>query len=124
MVSFRVLNTWGGIFIPKKYRIIAENRYMTVREIIETGGGVLNSSSWGPYARANGVEYVENTPEEIAGLALEMDSRIRGTWRDSAEDEEMQGAFWAAFEKFTFAFGGPIHCRIATTYLRANPEII
>ncbi len=122
--SFLVTNVWGGVFIPKKYWLVGERRFMTVREIVETGGGVLDSGSWDGYAQRMGVEFVENTPEEIVDLAIEMDERLKGTWRDTPEDEEMQRLFWSAFEGFPFSFGGKIEARIATTFLRRNPDFL
>ena len=122
--SFLVTNVWGGVFIPKKYWLVNERRFMTVHEIVETVGGLLDSGNWDNYAKRMGVEFVENTPEEILDLAVEMDDRLRGTWRDTPEDEEMQRVFWSAFEDFPFSFGRPIHARIATTFLRRHPDYI
>lgn len=122
--SFMVTNVWDGVFIPKKYWLVNERRFMTVREIVETGGGLLSSGNWDDYAQRMAVEFVENSPEEIVDLAIEMDVRLKGEWQDTPEDEERQRLFWSAFEGFPFSFGGPVQARIASTFLRRNPDFL
>jgi hypothetical protein len=41
------------------------------------------------------IQLLENTPEEIAELAIEMHQRIRGEFRPSQEDEELQRRFFS-----------------------------
>ena len=33
-----------------------------------------------------GIELVENSPEEIRAVAIEMDERLKGVWQDTEED--------------------------------------
>jgi len=46
----------------------------------------------------NNVELQENTPEEIKDLAIEMDERISGSWKETEEDLLLQKKFWHIFE--------------------------
>jgi hypothetical protein len=44
-----------------------------------------------------GLEGIENTPEEISAVTIEMDERLNGTWETTEEDEELQQKFWTLF---------------------------
>jgi putative glycosyltransferase (TIGR04372 family) len=48
------------------------------------------------YRRA-GVEWMDNTPDEILELAAEMDDRLRGVWRNEPGDQELIDRFWHIF---------------------------
>ena len=67
------------------------------------------------------LELIENTPEEIHAVTIEMDERLKGTWQTTPEDKELQERFWALF--------GPDKLkspdlRIGTKYLRENQELL
>ena len=67
------------------------------------------------------LELIENTPEEIRAVTIEMDERINGTWNITEEDEKLQKRFWALF--------GPDKLkspdlRIGAEYLRDNQELL
>lgn len=106
------------LFIPKHWRLSKEERFLTLREIL--GSGLTKLDNTEEYAAA-GIELVENTPEEIKDLAVEMDERLNGTWRGTDEDEELQERFWSLFKAT-----GPhvISPRIAAGFLRRHPEYV
>ena len=92
---------------------------MTFSEIIESGvGRFLEKEDY----EKNGLEPIENTPEEIKSAVIEMDERMKGTYQGSTEDEELQKLFWSLFKKsdlnHTFV------SRIGANYLRSNRDII
>jgi len=126
--NFHVVNTWGGIFIPKLFWHGREKRYLTIPEAVADGVAGLSSNpaEWDAYSARTGVLALENTPEEIADLSLEMDDRLAGRWRDTAEDEMLQQAFWSPFKDngFAFDFGGPLKARVATTFLRRHRALL
>ena len=67
------------------------------------------------------LELIENTPEEIRAVTIEMDERLNGTWQTTPDDEELQKRFWALF--------GPDKLkspdlRIGAEYLRDNQELL
>ena len=67
------------------------------------------------------LQLIENTPEEIRAVTIEMDERINGRWNTTEEDEELQQRFWALY--------GPDKLkspdlRIGAEYLRENQELI
>ena len=65
---------------------------------------------------------MENTPEEITALAVEMDERLKGTWQTAEEDEELQRRFWALFKPG--ALQGAFLSRIGTEFLHQNRELL
>ena len=77
------------------------------------------------YARQyeeDGIELIENTPEEIESLAIEMDERLKGTWHTTYEDEELQKRFWDVFPKSELH--GEIKSRIGSEFLRENRDML
>ena len=113
--------TWGSnyLFIPKKLWLREERRFLTFREILDSGiGRFLRSEQY----EQLGIEVVENTPEEITALAVEMDERLKGTWQTTEEDEGLQRRFWSLFKP------GELHgvflSRIGAEFLRQNRELL
>ena len=90
---------------------------MTFREIFESGAGYF------PYSRQYedlGIELIESTPEEIVAVVLEMEGRLKGTWRVREGDDELQRRFWEIFPKTDWH--GEIRSRIGGEFLRRNKE--
>lgn len=88
---------WGSntITITKKYWLKKEKRFMKFREILESGAGrYLQTQKF----EKHGIELIENTPDEIRDVSLEMDERLKGTWQSNKEDEELQKRFWNLFK--------------------------
>lgn len=110
-------HTWNAthVFIPKKHWLRSEHRFMTFREIIDSGAGRFMYTQ---QFEQCGIELVENTPEEIAALAIEMDERLKGTWRTIDEDEELQRRFWALYKPSELH--GKINSRVGADFLRQN----
>lgn len=115
----------GNIFIPKKHWLKTEHRFMTVREIFNSGAGqFLHTQQF----EQGGIELIENTPEEIAALAVEMDERLKGTWQATKEDEELQRRFWEIFPTNAVdpyqgrPLHGEIRARIGAQFLRNNRD--
>lgn len=113
--------SWGpqDLLIPKKLWLSRERRFLNFREILETGAGQYLDGN--QYAK-DGIEIVQNTDEEIADVCLEMDDRLRGTWRSTEIEEAMQKRFWALFKS------SPLHgqflARIGATFLRQNRALL
>ena len=91
---------------------------MSFSEIIniEFGGNDTNEI----FARLN-LELVENTPDEIHAVTIEMDEQLNGTWETTEEDEKLQQRFWDLF--------GPDKLkspdlRIGAEYLRQNKDLL
>ena len=113
--------SWGPnhIFIPKKLWLRQESRFLTFKEIIESGIGRFCLSQ--DYEK-HGIDVIENTPEEIMSVVVEMDERLKGTWKTTSEDEDLQERFWYFF-KFS-KLNGVITARIGTDFLRQNQTLL
>lgn len=113
--------SWSADYlaIPKKLWLTREKRYMKFREILDSGVGRFQTTQ--DY-RSFGLEVVENSPEEILDVVLEMDERLKGTWKDTKEEEELQKKFWSLFKS------SPLHgaflARIGAKFLSQNRELL
>lgn len=121
IVPLEYIITWmsQAITIPKKYWLKKEKRFMTFGEILESGAGrYLHTHKFEDY----GIELIENTPEEIRDVAIEMDERLKGTWESTEEDEELQRRFWSLFKSSNL--NKVFHSRIGAEFLRQNRELL
>jgi putative glycosyltransferase (TIGR04372 family) len=78
------------ITIFKLQRLRAENRLLTMGELVATGRAVRRIEE---AAADTSVEYVDNTAEDIRDAAIEMHERLEGTWRETPEDAALQERF-------------------------------
>jgi putative glycosyltransferase (TIGR04372 family) len=119
-VPLQRISTWtrNGLLIGKKLYLRDEKRYLTFHEIINSEFGGNPSSG---LLEEKGVELIDNTPEEIADVAVEMDQRLNGTWETLAEDEGLQRRFWDLFgpEKMRSP-----ELRIGAQFLRQNVDLL
>ncbi len=105
----------------------ADGHALSLAEIFAMGVGHEFDA---PQYPAKGVRLVDNTPEEIRDLALEMTDRLEGVWRTTEEDEMRQERFWEIFPaKVTNLAGtGPLHgqirLRIGAAFLGNRPGLI
>ena len=109
----------NSLFIFKKLWLIQEHRFLTFPEIIQSGIGRFLKSE--QYEKA-GIELIENTPEEITAVALEMDERLKGIWQTTEEDEELQRRFWTLFKPNDL--NSVFHTRIGKEFLRQNQNLL
>jgi len=105
------------ISTTKKHWLRGESRFMTFREIFESGAGIFWASA--NYERM-GIDLIESSPEEIAEVALEMDERLKGTWKTTEEDEVLQRRFWELFPKTKYH--GEIRTRFGADFLRQHKD--
>jgi len=118
--QIRSISTWvlNGLFIFKKFYHKEEDRLMTFSELLNLSFGGNNTNEIISNA---GLELIENRPDEISSVAIEMDERLNGTWKPNKNDEELQNRFWALF--------GPNkikspNLRIGAEFLRQNQELL
>ena len=107
------------LLIPKKLWLQEERRFMTFREILDSGVGRFLES---PEYERLGIEVVENTTEEITAVAVEMDERLKGTWQTTKEDEELQRQFWSLFKPSEL--NGVIQSRVGSEFLCQNRALL
>ncbi len=92
---------------------------MTFREILSSDTGRFLKTE--EYDKAK-IDAIENTPEEIADLAMEMAGRLAGRWQGSKEDEGLQQRFWSLFRPSHLH--GQISARIGADFLRKNGGLL
>lgn len=121
VIPLEYASTWGpnDLFIPKKLWLREEHRFLTFREILDSGVGRF---LYGEQYEQLGIEVVENTPEQITALAIEMDERLKGTWKTTEEDEELQRRFWSLFKPSEL--NGVLLSHIGMEFLRQNRELL
>jgi putative glycosyltransferase (TIGR04372 family) len=107
-----------GLVIFKKFYLKSEKRFMTFLEIINLKFGGSNTNQ---IFSDLGLEIIENTPEEIRTVTIEMDERLNGTWESAKGDEELQQSFWDLFGKEKLK--SP-NFHIGADYLRNNKDLL
>jgi len=120
--QFQRAKTWNpdNLFITKKLWLREEHRFLTFREIFDWH---LDDVQLASQYQQLAIEPVENTPEEIKALAMEMDERLKGTWQTTEEDKELQKRFWSIY-KPNKLFHGKILAHIGAEFLRQNRELL
>jgi hypothetical protein len=64
-----------------------------------------------------GVDLIENTPEEIRDVVVEMADRLEGIFQPMEDDEVLQRKFWEIFPGDAVDRGGvPLHGEIRSRY--------
>lgn len=119
------LPTFSDKFIltTKKHILCGQDRQLTLSEIFKYGVGFCLDTS--DYA-SRGIKLVENTPEEIRDVAIEMADRLNGSWQFHEEDDALQHRFREIFpQNAVDAYQGkPLHGEIralyGTHFLRKN----
>lgn len=91
-ISLRAIAVWGAcdLLIPKKFWSSKEHRFLSLREILDSD---IETFSKSEQYKHMGIELIENTPEEITAVTVEMDERLKGTWQAAVEDEQLQQRF-------------------------------
>lgn len=117
----------GGLFICKKLFLKAENRYLSIREMLELkarGGGVFYTE----FYVENGIEVIENTEEEIYDLVKEMNERLDGTWVETEESiqmqERVQKILYDDIINSGLEYNLCWHCNISVNFLKRNPFLL
>ena len=67
------------------------DRLMTLNEIIDSN--CLHYCFSNEFDE-NGIKFIENDSETIKQLAIELDNRINGIWRESKIQQDLQNKFW------------------------------
>lgn len=121
--------TSRDICIPKKLWLKNERRFMTFKEIFNSGVACFGATN---QYENYGIEIVENSSEEITAAAIEMDERLKGTWTTTEEDEELQQKFRDIIFKSKLPDGTLVKdilplglkCKISAEFLRQNEELL
>ncbi|MBF0385319.1 MAG: TIGR04372 family glycosyltransferase [Candidatus Omnitrophica bacterium] len=107
------------LFIPQKLWDNKAKRFLTFKEIIDTGKDRWCNSH--QFKEAD-ITLVRNTPEEILALAKEMNERIDGRWIEADEDSMLQSKFKSLFRKDHISHGA--RARIGSDFIRKNRALL
>ena len=121
-VPIELVRGWypNSLVLFKKHWLKDGKRFMTFREIFESGAGLFSHAS--EFDKL-GIELIENTPEEIRDVVIEMDERLKGTWETTEQDKELQRQFWSLF-KLKPVDNPVFRCRTGTKYLQQNKDLL
>ena len=109
-------------FIPKHLWHRATKHRLGIREVFERK--LLFAGESRVYEVA-GVDVEDNTPEEICDLAVELDERLKGTWRPQVQDEQLQLQFWHIFRQHCPPEHiGSVQPRIGAAFLRQHMYLL
>jgi len=109
----------SDIGIPKLVRSIRENRILLFGEILGTAVGDYRYTRL--YTEA-GLEVIENSPEEIRELAVEMIERINGQYIPDAGADNLQSRFMALLRPGHYAYGSA--ARVGAAFLRRHANLL
>jgi putative glycosyltransferase (TIGR04372 family) len=116
------------ILIFKTFYSAERNRLLSFREMLDLGIGRYNGKDprYAEIARKLGLEVRENSPEEIAEVAVEMHQRLHSVFSLSQEEEELQRRFMSMVESYPqlFPSKGIKHSRIGTHFLRTHRALL
>jgi putative glycosyltransferase (TIGR04372 family) len=114
----------NSIGITKHHFSVENDRELTFREIY-----TLSSKIWLTTLEYESlkVRLIENTPEEIRDVVIEMAERLAGTWQSDPDDEALQKRFWEIFPTDALnakgvPYHGEIRSRFGANFLRNNKE--
>lgn len=109
------------ISIVKRHFDVKTGRELRLKEILGRGVGF---SLYGSEYETGGIRLVQNTPEEIKDVVVEMTERLDGAWRPQADDAALQKRFWEIFPTDAVSNGerlhGEIRSRFGSAFLRNN----
>jgi len=100
MVPLGLLPTYSTRFlgITKHHWSAKKNRDLTLREIFDYGiDFYMDTSDY----ESKSIKLIENTPEEIRDVVIEMAERLSGKWQPQEDDEALQRCFWEIFSTGT-----------------------
>ena len=115
------------MLIPKKYYSIKKQRFLTFKEFIDLEiktnfqSGHKNNFSQNKTFQELGIKMIDNTPEEITDVVMEMDARLNETWKIDNEEEDLQDKFWSLHEHMPMK--SPTF-RIGSSFLKKNQSLL
>lgn len=109
----------SDIGIPKLVRDLRSGRILSFADLLCSPKGDFRYSRL--YRKAE-IEAVENTPEEILGLVVEIIDRLDGTFEPEPDDEILQSCFMSLFRPGHYAYGTA--ARIGADFLRRHRDLL
>ena len=109
------------VHISRRHFSIKLNRELSLKEIVDLPVFLFGKTA--DYESA-GIQLINNSPEEIRDVVVEMSERLNGTWQPQSEDEVLQRKFWKIFPSNKPLGNRQLHGSIRSHYgakfLRSN----
>lgn len=105
--------------IPKLVRDVRTGHVLPFAELL---GSAMGDFRYTRLYLDAGIEAVENTPEEILELTVEMLERTAGTYAAMPEDEALQRRFMALLRPGHYAYGTA--ARVGAAFLRRHAHLL
>jgi len=106
--------------IPKLLSSARKNRRLIFKEVFDSPAG--NDRFTPPLYEKAGLKVVDNTPDEILGMANELLEIAAGPIQYSSEDEELQRRFKALMQPHHCSSGSP--SRVGRHFLRKHADLL
>jgi putative glycosyltransferase (TIGR04372 family) len=114
--------------INKKIWSNDKKRLLTYREMLDFDRpNPAYHTAVSELCKKNEIQLIENTPEEICALAIEMEKRIRGVWKETEEDIKLQEQFQDLYiQKYGYTDNNVRFSRvkISSDFIRQNRELL
>ena len=110
------------IFLFKKHFSSEKNRYLSINEIFDLGlASSLNTEDF----EKKRIKLIENSPEEIRDIAIELDDRLNKKFVETLEQKNLQKKFLHLYEKnlektYTRQLHGKILALHSSNFLKTN----
>jgi len=86
------------IYIPKKLRISKSRKYVNFHEFPSYSEDYLSPALWhSNVVEKEGLEYEDNTPEDILDLTIEMMQRLDNSFEQNETDRELLDKYYNLF---------------------------
>lgn len=114
-----------NLYIFKKYYLKTENRFLSIKEMMKVEKEVRYNGCL--YEKFH-VEVVENSEEEILDLAIEMNARIDGKWKEEKEDIELQKKYQRIYKEWyeqeNYVESARLDFKVGALFLRKNSFLL
>ena len=109
----------NDLFLPAMIRKKELGTELTFREILTSSVGTFTRNE--EYVMA-GLEVIHNSPEEIRDVAVEMATRLEGTWGQKQDGELRQKKFWSLWNPSDA--NEPFNSRIGSAFLKTHSHLL
>ncbi|HLB41764.1 MAG TPA: TIGR04372 family glycosyltransferase [Gammaproteobacteria bacterium] len=99
LADFDIWHPWR-LFIPKKIMDFKKNKLLTLEEMNKLYFEMRQKKQIPQLMREKGLQYIDNTPEEIKDVVEEMLGKLTENLEYSENDELLQGRFWKKYPKY------------------------
>lgn len=132
LVDFDIWHPWK-LFIPKKIMDINKNKILNCKEMKELYFQMRLKKKIPQLLQEKNLRYIDNSPEEIKDVVVEMLEQLTGSFENLEEDEWLQQKFWQNYPKYQteedfqpldIPISREIKVRVGAAFLRNNRSLL